>query len=89
MSTKQPSELASLMNVGPATLKDFQLLNINSISELANSCPDELYLRLQTITGQPHDPCVWDVFAATIHEAKTGEKRAWWRFTPIRKKKAG
>ncbi|HAU1153281.1 TPA: Mitomycin resistance protein mcrB [Legionella pneumophila] len=79
--------LLSLMNVGEATYKDLQLLEINSIPQLAAACADELYLRLQQITGQSHDPCVWDVFAAAINEARTGQKQPWWEWTKIRKKK--
>jgi hypothetical protein len=30
---------------------------------------------------------MWDVFAAIIHEAKTGEKLSWWHWTKIRKAK--
>ncbi|HDV5789202.1 TPA: Mitomycin resistance protein mcrB, partial [Legionella pneumophila] len=43
--------------------------------------------RLQQITDQSHDPCVWDVFAAAINEARTGEKQPWWQWTKIRKKR--
>ena len=78
-------ELYSLMNVGKATFDDLQKLEIHSIAQLAKANPDELYMRIQKITRCKHDPCVWDVFAAIIHEAKTGEKKAWWAFTPIRK----
>lgn len=78
-------ELLKLQNVGKATLKDLELLGITSISELATANADELYSRLQVLTGQHQDPCVWDVFAAIIHEAKTGEKTPWWQWTNVRK----
>lgn len=77
-------ELFSLKNVGPATFKDLQQLNIYSITELAKADPSELYQRLQQITGQKHDPCVWDVFAAIIHEAQTGIKTSWWEWSKKR-----
>lgn len=80
--------LAGLRNVGPATCADFDRLGISSLAQLARSDPDELYWRLETIDGKRHDPCVWDVFAAAIFEAQTGEARAWWTFTPIRKARA-
>lgn len=79
-------ELLSLMNVGKATLNDLLLLGIDSIEKLALSDPDELYMQLHVITQTKHDPCVWDVFAAIIHEAKTGEKKPWWEYTAVRKK---
>ena len=81
------SELLSLKNVGPATLQDLQLLGIESIRQLSQQNPDELYERLQFLTKKRQDPCVWDVFAAIIHEAKTGEKLPWWHWTKVRKSK--
>ena len=84
---KIDSELLTLMNVGAATYQDLQLLGIKSINDLANACPDELYIRLQKITGHPHDPCVWDIFAAAINEAQTGKKERWWKWTKIRKQR--
>ena len=79
--------LASLRNVGPATLRDLDLLEIQTVSDLAKADPDKLYAQLQVKTGTTHDPCVRDVFAAIIHEAKTGEKTPWWHWTPLRKNK--
>ena len=85
--TKVAHELMTLKNVGRATFADLQILGINSIQELAKCEPDELYLRLQYITKTKHDPCVWDVFAAIIHEARTGEKQPWWQWTAVRKQR--
>ncbi|OFZ22969.1 MAG: Mitomycin resistance protein mcrB [Bacteroidetes bacterium RIFCSPHIGHO2_02_FULL_44_7] len=82
--TKQ-SELFALKNVGQATYEDLMKLKIHSIAALAKADPDELYLRLQKITRTKHDPCAWDVFAAIIHEAKTGIKQPWWAWTKVRK----
>ncbi|MGB6976983.1 MAG: helix-hairpin-helix domain-containing protein [Gammaproteobacteria bacterium] len=87
MTKPSKHELFSLMNVGTATYKDLQLLGIESIDRLANACADELYIRLQQITGQAQDPCVWDIFAAVINEARTGKKQPWWEWTKVRKKR--
>ena len=81
------SELLYLKNVGPAAQRDLNLLGIYHVAELKNKDPQEMYERLQRITGNRHDPCVWDVFAAVVHEANTGEKLPWWHWTPIRKMK--
>lgn len=81
------SELLRLMNVGPAMLKDLQILGIDTIAQLRSKTADNLYAKLQKITGTKHDPCVWDTFAAIIHEAKTGEKLPWWTYSKIRKSK--
>lgn len=83
--TKTTCTLSSLKNVGKATLADLELLGIKSIGQLKKQNPDFLYSKLQKITNTKQDPCVWDVFAAIIHEAKTGEKLPWWDFTPLRK----
>lgn len=80
-------ELRALKNVGKATEQDLTLLGITNIEQLKHQTPDELYERIQIITGTKHDPCVWDVFAAIIHEAKTGEKLSWWHFSKLRKEK--
>lgn len=79
------SELLSLRNVGKAVLKDLELLGIHRIEQLKDKTPDHLYEELQRITGIKHDPCMWDTFAAIIHEAKTGEKLPWWHWSKIRK----
>lgn len=89
MRTKAPShELLSLKNVGKAIFKDLEILGVTSIQQLSTADPDELYARLQFLTAQKHDPCVWDVFAAIIHEAKTGEKTPWWEWTKVRKERS-
>jgi predicted flap endonuclease-1-like 5' DNA nuclease len=82
-ATKNP--LAALRNVGPATLADFALLGIVTLDQLAAAEPDHLYKELQRLTGSRQDPCVRDVFAATIHQARTGEAKNWWAFTAVRK----
>lgn len=76
-----------LRNVGPAARADLAVLGIASIAQLAASDADSLYAELQARTGHRHDPCVWDVFAAAIHQARTGEPRDWWTFTPERKRR--
>jgi hypothetical protein len=82
-STRSP--LAQLRNVGPAALRDFDLLGIRTQKQLAAQEPLALYRRLERKSGQRQDPCVLDVFMATIHQARTGEALNWWTFTPRRK----
>jgi hypothetical protein len=82
---KNKHELLSLMNIGPATFRDLQLLGITNIDQLKNQKPDNLYKKLQQLTGAKHDPCMLDVFAAIIHEGQTGEKLPWWQLSKIRK----
>lgn len=83
--------LEDLKNVGKATLRDLKILGIHSVEDLATQDPTQLYEQLEIRTGHQHDPCMWDVFAAITHEAKTGEPTTWWSWTPQRKElqKAG
>ncbi len=80
-----PSVLAKLRNIGKAGLGDFAVLNITTVSQLSACEPDDLFAVLQARTGKRQDPCVWDVFAAAIHQARTGEAQDWWAFTAERK----
>jgi hypothetical protein len=79
------TQLSELRNIGKAMLKDFELLGIKSVKQLARCDADKLYTRIHTLTGTRHDPCVWDTYAAAIHQAKTGEALAWWEFTKVRR----
>jgi predicted flap endonuclease-1-like 5' DNA nuclease len=87
-TTKRAADpFKNLRNVGPAARSDLAVLGITSLKQLAESDADHLYVELQLRTKQRHDPCVWDVFAAAIHQARTGEPRDWWTFTPERKRR--
>lgn len=77
--------LKELTNVGKATLKDLELLEIDSIEKLALQDPTFLFQELERRTQKRHDPCMWDVFAAIIHEAKMGTSTKWWEWTAKRK----
>ncbi len=85
MTPAPPKRLRDLRNVGKAALADFAVLGVESVAALSGCDPDDLYQALQRRTGVRHDPCVRDVFAAAIHQARTGEARDWWTFTPERK----
>lgn len=75
------------MNVGPAIRRDFQLLGIETIAQLAKQDADQLYGQLCSIIKDRVDPCVHDVFSATIHQAQTGEALLWWKFSAARKQR--
>lgn len=78
-------KLSDLKNVGKAFLKDLSLLGITTVEELKQCDPLELFHELERLTQTRQDPCVWDVFAAIIHEAKTNEATNWWKWTKQRK----
>lgn len=79
--------LRGLANIGPAARRDLRLLGIDTVADLAARDADELYAGLNALTGRRQDPCVWDVFAAAIHQARTGEATPWWRWTPERRRR--
>ena len=84
-TTRRPTPLAALRNVGPAALSDFAKRDFTTTDQLAETDADALYTRLCALTGTRHDPCVHDVFAAAVHQARTGQPVDWWSFTPARK----
>ena len=84
---RRPDELLALANIGPAMRADLALLGIDTVAALARQEADALYARLNRRTGHRHDPCVWDTFAAAIHQARTGEATPWWHWTAERKRR--
>lgn len=78
-------KLQDLKNVGKAVLQDLAILKINSIEKLSLQDPTFLFQELEKKTNKHQNPCVWDVFAAIIHEAKTNEATNWWDWTKQRK----
>ena len=86
---KKLRELNHLVSVGDATLRDFDLLGIESVEELSRCNAEELYERLCQRKGVPLDPCCLDVFKAAIAQAKDpnlpAEKKNWWYWSRKRK----
>lgn len=58
---KAGRKLQDLISVGPAMLRDFELLGIRSVDALARQKPERMYEKLGRITGERQDPCVLDV----------------------------
>ena len=87
-----PRELKDLVSIGPAMLRDFEMLRIRSVAQLARQEPKEMYERLCNMTGQRQDPCVLDTFTAAVAQARDPElppaQRQWWFWSRERKRKA-
>jgi len=81
--------LQDLISVGPAMLRDFELLNVRSISQLARRDPRKMYEKLCRITGQRIDVCCLDTFQAAVAQARNpllaAEKCQWWYWSRHRK----
>lgn len=88
----QQRQLRDLISVGPAIERDFHLLGIRSVSQLAKRDPQKLYSHLERITGTDQDPCVLDVFRAAVAQARNprlpAEKCQWWYWSRRRKSAA-
>ena len=78
-------QLSDLKNIGKATLEYLHLLNIHTVEELSTKDPTVLFHSLERCKQTRVDPCMWDLFAAIIHEASGGKPTAWWEWTPQRK----
>jgi hypothetical protein len=77
--------LQALPNIGPATAADLHLLGITRPEQLKGRDPFELYERLCRKTGRRHDPCLLDVFIATVRFVEGAPALPWWHYTAERK----
>ena len=84
-----PRRLGELISIGPAMLRDFRLLGIRSVEQLAKQDPRRLYERLERMSRQHQDRCVLDVFQAAVAQARNprlpAEKCQWWYWSRKRK----
>jgi hypothetical protein len=84
--------LKDLAGIGPAMLKDFEILKVHSVAELARCDGDELYERLCRVTKTHHDICCLDVFRCAVAQARDPnlpeEQRNWWYWSRLRKSAA-
>ena len=87
--TVETRQLKDLVSIGPAMLKDFELLGISSVAQLRRRSPQRMYKELCRLRGQRIDPCCLDVFVAAVAQAKDPqlpiEKRQWWYWSKVRK----
>jgi Pathogenicity locus len=90
--TAKTRKLGDLISIGPAMLKDFEMLGIRSVKELARKDPQRMYERMKRLTGQRQDPCVLDTFCAAVAQAKNprlaAEKCQWWWWSKKRKQRS-
>jgi nucleotidyltransferase/DNA polymerase involved in DNA repair len=87
--TREPGDLIS---IGPAMLRDFELLGIRSVAQLAKQDPKRMYERLGRVARQHQDICVLDVFEAAVAQARNPrlpvERCQWWWWSEKRKKRS-
>ncbi|MGE5112473.1 MAG: helix-hairpin-helix domain-containing protein [Acidobacteriaceae bacterium] len=82
-------KLEDLVSVGPAIRRDFSMLGIHSVAEVARQEPEALYRKLCRKTKTKQDICVLDTFRAAIEQARDPdlppEKCVWWYWSRMRK----
>jgi nucleotidyltransferase/DNA polymerase involved in DNA repair len=81
--------LGDLISVGPAMLRDFELLGVRSVAQLARRSPQRLYRELGRVARQHQDICVLDTFQAAVAQARDprlpAEQCEWWWWSSQRK----
>lgn len=86
---RKERQLEDLISIGPAMLRDFEMLGIRSVAALAKQEPIKMYERLSRKTGQRQDPCVLDTFRAAVAQARNPrlpvERCQWWWWSRKRK----
>ena len=87
MSTQR--QLSDLVSIGPAMLRDFEMLGVRSVAQLARRDPHAMYEALCRATGQAQDLCVLDTFTAAVAQARNPRLPAaqcqWWYWSRRRK----
>ena len=87
--TREERQLSDLVSIGPAMLRDFELLGVRTVAQLARRNPEKMYEKLCQVTRQAQDICCLDVFRAAVAQAKNPnlpiEERQWWQWSRKRK----
>ena len=83
-------KLADLISVGPAMLRDFEILGVRTVPQLARRNPERLYASLCRVAPQHQDICCLDVFRAAVAQARNPhlpvERCQWWYWSSKRKR---
>jgi nucleotidyltransferase/DNA polymerase involved in DNA repair len=86
---RKARQLKDLISIGPAMMRDFDLLGIRSVPQLARQNPQRMYERLGRVAKQHQDICVLDTFHSAVAQARDPrlpvEKCRWWYWSRKRK----
>jgi hypothetical protein len=86
---RETRKLGELISVGPATLRDFRLLGIESVAQLAGRDANQMYRKLARLRNDLPDRCVLDVFSAAVAQARDprlpADQCRWWYWSRKRK----
>jgi Pathogenicity locus len=85
-----PRKLSDLVSVGPAMLRDFEILGVRTVSQLARRNPERLYGSLCRVAPQHQDICCLDVLRAAVAQARDPQlpihRCQWWYWSRNRKR---
>jgi len=85
-------QLGDLISIGPAMLRDFELLGIRSVAQLSRQDPQKMYEKLGRVARQHQDICVLDAFCAAVAQARNprlpAEQCQWWYWSSRRKQRS-
>ena len=88
--TARQRRLQDLVSVGPAMVRDFNVLGIHRVAQLSRRNPEKLYEKLCEVRGKTEDICCLDVFRAAVAQARNlrlpAEQRHWWYWSRRRRK---
>jgi nucleotidyltransferase/DNA polymerase involved in DNA repair len=91
--TKDARKLDDLISIGPAMLRDFEILGVRSVAQLAKQDPEKMYEKLGRVARQHQDICVLDTFRAAVAQARNPrlpvEQCQWWWWSEKRKGNRG
>lgn len=80
-------ELQKIPGIGPKMVATLVSLGINTIADLRDKDPQELYERLNRITGYRQDPCVLYTFRCAVYYATEPhpdpDKLKWWNWKEV------
>ncbi len=87
--TNKIRQLKDLISIGPAMLRDLDLLGIKTVAHLAKQSPERMYQKLGRVAKQHQDICVLDTFRAAVAQARNprlpAEQCEWWYWSKNRK----
>ena len=82
--TTAPSDLQTLVNVGPAIARRFERVGITRTSQLAGRDPVALF-ELMCVADGRQDPCLLDTLMSAVEQADGGPARPWWEYSEKRR----
>lgn len=75
--------LLEIPGIGPSMARDLHDLGIESLQDLVDENPEDLYSRLVAMRGTPIDRCVLYEFRCAVYYARGGrdqERVKWWNW---------